>query len=32
MEYSKYLAASQQVQAELMEKYDLERLKKVKSR
>ena len=32
MEYSKYLAASQQVQAELMEKYDLERLKKAKSR
>lgn len=32
MEYSKYLAASQQVQSELMEKFDLERLKKAKSR
>ena len=32
MEYSKYLPASQQVQAELMEKFDLERIKKAKSR
>ncbi|XP_068733756.1 elongation factor G, mitochondrial-like isoform X2 [Montipora capricornis] len=32
MEYSRYMAASQQVQAELMEKFDLERLKKAKSR
>ena len=32
MEYSKYMAASQQVQAELMERFDLERLKKAKSR
>lgn len=32
MEYSKYMSASQQVQAELMEKFDLERLRKAKSR
>ena len=32
MEYCKYMAASQQVQAELMERFDLERLKKTKSR
>jgi len=32
MEYCKYMAASQQVQADLMEKFDLERLKKAKSR
>jgi len=32
MEYSKYMSASQQVQAELMEKFDLERLRKARSR
>ncbi|KAL9965354.1 hypothetical protein ACROYT_G029143 [Oculina patagonica] len=32
MEYCKYMAASQQVQAELMERYDLDKLKKAKSR
>ena len=32
MEYCKDMAASQQVQAELMERFDLERLKKTKSR
>lgn len=30
MEYCKYLPASQQVQAELIEKFNVERLKKAK--